>query len=199
IPAAGIRASRFIPRCKRSRCTQEWICSSTATNGNWNTISSFRPGRTPIKLPSRSRVRSESNSTRRGISCCTPRKMRSPSTSLLFTRPLVGNDGRSTAGFVLKGPREVGFTIAAYDRRQPLVIDPTITYATFLGGAGQDDGGGMSLDTSTPGAPKMYVAGTTTDDTTFPETGSNVVFLTKTGASNYIFIAKIDPTLTGAA
>ncbi len=122
---------------------------------------------------------------------------------IAFHKPLVyqpvGGERQPVDGrFVLKG-REVGFEIAAYDRHQPLVIDPTITYATFLGGAGQDDGNGLVLDTSTPGAPKMYVAGTTSDDTTFPETGSNVVFLTETGASSYIFIAKIDPTLTGAA
>jgi hypothetical protein len=130
--------------------------------------------------------------------------LHTPENEIAFHKPLVyqtvGGERRPVDGrFVLKGPREVGFTIAAYDRRQALVIDPTITYATFLGGAGQDDGRGMSLDTSTPGAPKMYVAGSTSDDTTFPETGSNVVFLTKTGASSYNFIAKIDPTLTGAA
>jgi hypothetical protein len=130
--------------------------------------------------------------------------LHTPEHEIAFHKPLVyqtvGGERRPVDGrFVLKGPREVGFTIAAYDRRQPLVIDPTITYATFLGGAGQDDGQGLSLDTSTPGAPKLYVGGATTDDTTFPETGSNVVHLTKTGASSYLFIAKIDPTLTGAA
>jgi len=130
--------------------------------------------------------------------------LHTPENEIAFHKPLVyqpvGGERRPVDGrFVLKGARQVGFEIAAYDRHQPLVIDPTITYATFLGGAGQDDGHGLPLDTSTPGAPKMYVAGDTSDDTTFPETGSNVVFLTKTGASNYIFIAKIDPTVTGAA
>jgi len=128
--------------------------------------------------------------------------LHTPKNEIAFHKPRVyqpvGGEILPIEGrFVLKGEREVGFEIAAYDRRQPLVIDPTITFATFLGGAGQDDGGGLPLDTSTPGAPKMYVAGNTSDDTTFPGTGSN--FLTKTGASNYIFIAKIDPTLTGAA
>jgi len=130
--------------------------------------------------------------------------LHTPENEIAFHKPRVyqpvGGEILPIEGrFVLKGEREVGFEIAAYDRRQPLVIDPTITFATFLGGAGQDDGPGLQLDTSTPGAPKLYVGGTTTDDTTFPETGTNVVFLTKAGASNYIFIAKIDPTLTGAA
>jgi len=128
--------------------------------------------------------------------------LHTPENEIAFHKPRVyqpvGGESLPIDGrFVLKGSREVGFEIAAYDRRQPLVIDPTITFATFLGGAGQDDGPGLSLDTSTPGAPKLYVGGATTDDTTFPETGSN--FLTKTGASSYLFIAKIDPTLTGAA
>ncbi len=130
--------------------------------------------------------------------------LHTPENEIAFHKPRVyqpvGGESLPIDGrFVLKGSREVGFEIAAYDRRQPLVIDPTITFATFLGGAGQDDGPGLSLDTSTPGAPKLYVGGATTDDTTFPETGSNVVYLTKTGASSYLFIAKIDPTLTGAA
>ncbi|MGA2222569.1 MAG: BACON domain-containing carbohydrate-binding protein [Verrucomicrobiia bacterium] len=40
--------------------------------------------------------------------------------------------------FVLHGEREVGFHVAAYDARRPLVIDPTFVYSTYLGGSGEE-------------------------------------------------------------
>ncbi|MSO21084.1 MAG: hypothetical protein EXQ56_11600 [Acidobacteria bacterium] len=36
--------------------------------------------------------------------------------------------------FVMQGPTSVGFVLADYDHAQPLVIDPVMTYSTFLGG-----------------------------------------------------------------
>jgi len=78
---------------------------------------------------------------------------------------------RPVAGtFALRADGEVSFKLGAYDSRQPLVIDPGITFASFLGGAGSDNGGGVQVDTTTnPNAPKMYVPGITSDITTFPE------------------------------
>jgi hypothetical protein len=49
----------------------------------------------------------------------------------------VGSERRLVQGaFALRANGDVGFELATYDRSRPLVIDPTITYATFLGGAG---------------------------------------------------------------
>jgi hypothetical protein len=49
--------------------------------------------------------------------------------------------------YVRKGKRQVGFKVAAaYDRSKPLVIDPTLTYGTFLGGTGEDDSWGIAVD-----------------------------------------------------
>ena len=39
-------------------------------------------------------------------------------------------------GFQLAGDREVRFEVGAYDRRRSLVIDPTVTYSTYIGGTG---------------------------------------------------------------
>ncbi len=49
------------------------------------------------------------------------------------------------------------FAIEAYDASQPLVIDPTLEYATYLGGSGLDRGNAIAVDASG----NAYVAGGT--------------------------------------
>lgn len=66
-------------------------------------------------------------------------------------------------GYVLRGD-EVGFWVGGYDRRRPLVIDPVLSYSTYLGGAGTDHGLAVAVD----GAGEIYVAGFTTS-TSFPQ------------------------------
>ena len=61
-------------------------------------------------------------------------------------------------GYVLKGKHQVGFQVAAaYDARKPLIIDPVLSYFTYLGGSGGDIGRGMGVDATG----NAYVAGTT--------------------------------------
>ena len=38
--------------------------------------------------------------------------------------------------YVMKGTRQVGFRVAAYDPSRPLIIDPVLVYSTYLGGSG---------------------------------------------------------------
>ncbi len=97
--------------------------------------------------------------------------------------------------FVLSAKNDVSLKLGAYDHSQPLVIDPAINYATFLGGAGTEFAEALQVDTSTPVAPKVYVTGATSDITSFPEGGTNIG--NPAGNPN-IFIAKVDPTKTGS-
>ncbi len=56
---------------------------------------------------------------------------------------------REIAGaYVLNGGREVGFQVAAYDRSKPLIIDPVLSYSTYLGDGGSDIGWGIAVDAS---------------------------------------------------
>jgi len=67
--------------------------------------------------------------------------------------------------YTLTGTNRAGFAVGAYDTRKPLVIDPVLTYSTYLGGGGTDYGNGIAVD----GAGAAYVVGET-GSTTFPTT-----------------------------
>jgi hypothetical protein len=58
---------------------------------------------------------------------------------------------------------EVGFDIAAYDPTRPLVIDPVLSYSTYLGGTGLDYAEGIAVDATG----SAYVVGYT-NSTDFP-------------------------------
>ena len=65
---------------------------------------------------------------------------------------------RAVAGrYVLKGGGRVGFALGSYDRRRALVIDPVLTYSTYLGGSTGRNVGVVAADAS--GA--AYVGGET--------------------------------------
>src|SRR5207249_609154 len=49
-----------------------------------------------------------------------------------------GNGSRSqvSGGFQLLGPDEAGFAVGVYDHSRPLIIDPVIDFASYVGGEG---------------------------------------------------------------
>ena len=57
--------------------------------------------------------------------------------------------------YVMKGKRQVGFRVAAYDPSRPLIIDPVLVYSTYLGGSAFDVGNAIAVD----GAGNAYVTG----------------------------------------
>lgn len=73
---------------------------------------------------------------------------------------------RPVSGRYLLDGQGVRFEVGAYDRDQPLVIDPVFSYSTYLGASGNDEPRAMATDTS--GA--AYITGMTTS-IDFPTTG----------------------------
>ncbi len=93
-----------------------------------------------------------------------------------------------SARFVMKGARQVGFEIARYDTSKPLVIDPALSYSTYLGGSEQDDAHGIAVDASG----NAYVTGFTSSFD-FPVTAS---LQPVPGDSFNAFITKLNATGT---
>ena len=50
-----------------------------------------------------------------------------------------------------------GFQVASYNPSYPLIIDPTLSYSTYLGGSGSEEGQGIAVD----GSGNVYVTGWT--------------------------------------
>jgi len=108
-------------------------------------------------------------------------------------------------GFVRKGKDQIAFRLGAYDTTQPLIIDPKIGFATFIGGNDLEEVFTVQVDDTVPASPKIYVGGFTNDATTFG--GTNPLPFKTIGPAPFTpqtvievgFLAKIDPTATSAA
>lgn len=83
--------------------------------------------------------------------------------------------------------REIALDVGPYDTRLPLVIDPVITYSTYLGGTGFDLGWDVEVD----GTGSVTVTGAT-QAADFPTEAP--LQATGGGASQDIFVAKLNPS-----
>jgi uncharacterized repeat protein (TIGR01451 family) len=88
--------------------------------------------------------------------------------------------------FVLANNR-VSFAVGTYDRRRTLVIDPAVTFSSYLGGSNNDRAAGVSFDS----AKNVYVAGSTASND-FPTLNSSQVY----GGGFDIFVTKMNPAGT---
>lgn len=91
------------------------------------------------------------------------------------------------AHYALKG-REARFELAAYDRGRPLVIDPILSYSTYLGGSSWEQGVAIAIDSNR----NMYIAGETFS-TDFPVVSG---FQTKQVGFSSVFVTKLNPAGT---
>lgn len=103
----------------------------------------------------------------------------------------IGGERHAIAGrHVLRGSNRVGFALGRYDVRHPLVIDPVLSYSTYLGGSGDDHASGIAVD----GAGNAYVTGFTSG-ADFPSSGGSS--RPSFGGEPYdVFVAKFNATGT---
>ena len=92
------------------------------------------------------------------------------------------------SSFVLASNNEVAFRVAGYDPKRAMVIDPVLTYSTYLGGGGGDVGQGIAIDSSG----NAYVTGNTSS-TNFPTANPLQAIMEGTEDA---FVAKLNATGT---
>ncbi len=90
----------------------------------------------------------------------------------------------------LTGAKQIGFQIGDYDRELPLVIDPVLSYSSYLGGDSETIGNGIAVDSNG----NAYVAGQTTSTTGFPLVSP---YVSQNPGGNAAFVTKINATGTG--
>jgi uncharacterized repeat protein (TIGR01451 family) len=93
-------------------------------------------------------------------------------------------DGRYT----LQADGKVGFELGAYDRSKQLVIDPVLSFSTYLGGSGNDIGYGVTYGID-HGEPTLVGSTSSVD---FPQAKA----LYSYGGNLDVFVSKYNPTLT---
>ncbi|HZF39194.1 MAG TPA: SBBP repeat-containing protein [Blastocatellia bacterium] len=93
------------------------------------------------------------------------------------------------ARYTLGGKRQVGFSVAEYDKSKPLVIDPVLVYSTLLGGGGLDLARSVAVDADG----FAYVTGQTAS-LNFPTTAGAFQTAPGGGGFNDAFVAKLNQT-----
>jgi sugar lactone lactonase YvrE len=113
-----------------------------------------------------------------------------------FRRPILYQEDhgiRQSVGgvFRLWADKTVAFSVGAYDQTKPLIIDPVLSYSTYLGGSNGDVGFGVAID----GQGNTYVTGTTYSQD-FPVSATAYGPSTQGTAAPEAFVTKINPTGT---
>ena len=86
-----------------------------------------------------------------------------------------------------RGARRIGFQLGPYDASVPLVIDPVLEYASYLGGGGEDQSPGIAVDSGG----SAFVAGFTAS-LDFPS--ASPLQPANAGGDYDAFVLKLDPS-----
>jgi hypothetical protein len=127
--------------------------------------------------------------------------LRTSGATLRFHQPVIYQEDQAgtrrhiDGRFALLPGQKIGFHVANYDHSLPLVIDPVLSYATYLGGSADELGstaavtgkylGAIAVDS----AGSVYITGET-DSTDFPTTHP---FQGTNHANNTVFVTKFTP------
>ncbi len=90
--------------------------------------------------------------------------------------------------FVIGRDGQVGFRVGHHDHGRPLVIDPVLSYSTYLGGRANDSGNAIAVDSSG----SAYITGFTASSN-FPTKGP---IQPSNAGGNDVFVTKLNPTGT---
>jgi uncharacterized protein (TIGR03437 family) len=93
--------------------------------------------------------------------------------------------------YTVLGKRRAGFAIDDYDPARPLVVDPVLSYASFLGGTGSDIVNAMTMDAQG----NVYLAGSTNSGN-FPR--KNAIYPGVSNALDVAFVSKFNLAASGA-
>lgn len=105
-------------------------------------------------------------------------------------RPRILQEGSELpGGFKLNSDGTVSFRLGSYDHSKPLVIDPVITLATYLGGSWADRASDVAVDQ----AGNVYVTGYTLS----PDFPGNGVFGQRPQTRQFGFVTKYAPVQNG--
>jgi hypothetical protein len=86
------------------------------------------------------------------------------------------------------GDKTVGIQVAKYDHKAQLIIDPALSYSTYVGGNGADYDSGVGVDARGD----AYIAGMT-NSTTFPTYNG---YPSSGNSKNVAFVTELNPTGT---
>ena len=107
----------------------------------------------------------------------------------------LNGEKREIAGnYVIAGDHRVTFSVANYDRKAPLILDPVLDYSTYLGGSGAENTSlpvGIAVDS----AGDAYIVGDTFS-ADFPTTANGFTQAPLTGNLGSSFVAELNPTGT---
>lgn len=97
----------------------------------------------------------------------------------------IGGERKEVAGqYRIWADKTATFELGAYDRTKTLVIDPTLDYSSFLGGAAADEGHGVAADSTG----HLYLTGVTFSTTN----GDADVLVRKVSADGSFFVYNAD-------
>ncbi|MCG3119198.1 MAG: hypothetical protein ALAOOOJD_01543 [bacterium] len=91
-----------------------------------------------------------------------------------------------SGNYLRKSKNQIGFQVASYDENHSLVIDPILSYSTYLGGSGTEHAEGIAVDP----AGSVYVTGWT-DSPNFPTANP---FQASRNGSQDAFVTKLNPS-----
>ena len=113
----------------------------------------------------------------------------SPAGDLRLHRPIAYQENKGMrqpveARFLLQSANQVAFALGNYDHSRELIIDPTLNFATYLGGSGEDDATAIAVD----GSGNAYITGQT-NSASFP---SSTHTLQGSGGGFDVFVCKLN-------